>query len=47
MAFDCHEALNLGNERLVTIDQLLEINADFTGKKLSVRHALTKPQGVR
>ena len=47
MASDCHEALNLGTDRLVTIDQLLEIIAGLAGKKLRIQHDLTKPQGVR
>lgn len=47
MASDCHEALNLGTDRLVTIDQLFEIIAALAGKKLHVQHDLTKPQGVR
>jgi GDP-D-mannose 3',5'-epimerase len=47
MASDCHEALNLGTERLVTIDELLEIIAGLAGKKLKIEHDLTKPQGVR
>jgi GDP-D-mannose 3',5'-epimerase len=47
MASDCHEALNLGTDRLVTIDELLGIIAGLAGKKLRVEHDLTKPQGVR
>ena len=47
MDSDCHEALNLGTDRLVTIDQLLEIIAGLAGKKLRIQHDLTKPQGVR
>jgi GDP-D-mannose 3',5'-epimerase len=47
MASDCHDALNLGTDRLVTIDQLLGIIAGLAGKKLRVEHDLTKPQGVR
>jgi len=31
----------------VTINQLLEIIANIAGKKLRVRHDLSKPQGVR
>lgn len=47
MASDCHDALNLGTDRLVTIDELLAIIAGLAGKRLEVRHDLTKPQGVR
>jgi GDP-D-mannose 3',5'-epimerase len=47
MASDCHEALNLGTDRLVTIDELLGIVAGLAGKTLRIEHDLTKPQGVR
>jgi nucleoside-diphosphate-sugar epimerase len=47
MASDCHEALNMGTDRLVTIDQLLGIISGLAGKKLRIQHDLTKPQGVR
>lgn len=47
MASDCHDALNLGTERLVTIDQLLGIIVGPAGKRIDVQHDLTKPQGVR
>lgn len=47
MSSDCHDALNMGTDRLITIDQLLEIIAGLAGKKLRVQHDLTKPQGVR
>ena len=47
MASDYHHALNLGTDRLVTIDHLLEIIAGLAGKKVRVRHDLSKPQGVR
>lgn len=47
MASDCHDALNLGTDRLVTIDELLQIIAGLAGKKLRIEHDLTKPQGVR
>jgi GDP-D-mannose 3',5'-epimerase len=47
MASDCHDALNLGTDRLVTIDELLGIIAGLAGKKLRIKHDLTKPQGVR
>jgi GDP-D-mannose 3',5'-epimerase len=47
MASDCHDALNLGTDRLVTIDELLGIIAGLAGKKLRIEHDLAKPQGVR
>lgn len=47
MASDFREALNLGTDRLVTIDQLVDIVCGIAGKKLAKRHDLSKPQGVR
>ena len=47
MASSHCEPLNLGTDRMVTINQLLEIIANIAGKKLRVRHDLAKPQGVR
>jgi nucleoside-diphosphate-sugar epimerase len=41
------EPLNLGQDRMVTIDELVDIVADIAGKKIGKRHDLTKPQGVR
>lgn len=47
MASPCHDALNLGTDRLVAIDELLHLVCSIAGKKLRVRHDLSKPQGVR
>jgi GDP-D-mannose 3',5'-epimerase len=47
MASDYHEALNLGTDRLVTINELVDIVCGIAGKALVKRHDLTKPQGVR
>lgn len=47
MASDYAEPLNLGTDRLVTIDELLDLVCDVAGKKLRKRHDLNKPQGVR
>src|SRR5216117_1233687 len=47
MASDCHEPLNLGSERLVTINELVDIVASISGKRIRLRHDVTKPQGVR
>ncbi|HEY3220333.1 MAG TPA: NAD-dependent epimerase/dehydratase family protein [Gemmatimonadales bacterium] len=41
------EPLNLGSERLVTINELVGIVAKIAGKTIRRRHDLTKPQGVR
>jgi GDP-D-mannose 3', 5'-epimerase len=47
MASDHHDALNLGTDRLVTINELVDLVCGAAGKKLIKRHDLTKPQGVR
>jgi len=47
MQSDYHQPLNLGTDRLVTIDQLVEIVAKIANKKITKRYDLTKPQGVR
>lgn len=44
---DHSDPLNLGTDRLVTINQLLEIVSGIAGKNLSKAHNLTGPQGVR
>jgi nucleoside-diphosphate-sugar epimerase len=47
MASDCAEPLNLGTDRLVTINQLIDLISGIAGKKLRKQHDLSKPQGVR
>ena len=47
MASDYAEPLNLGTDRLVTINQLIDLVSDIAGKRLKKRHDLSKPQGVR
>ena len=47
MASNYHDALNLGTEELVTIDQLVDLVCEVAGKQLTKRHNLTGPQGVR
>ncbi|MGB0036231.1 MAG: NAD-dependent epimerase/dehydratase family protein [Candidatus Acidiferrales bacterium] len=47
MASDYHEPLNLGTDRLVTVDELVDLVCDVAGKKLNKHHDLSKPQGVR
>ena len=39
--------LNLGSDRLVTIDELVDLVSSIAGKSLVKKHDLTKPQGVR
>jgi len=47
MRSDYRAPLNLGTDRLVTINQLVDIVARIAGKRIDKRHDLTKPQGVR
>jgi GDP-D-mannose 3', 5'-epimerase len=47
MASSYHEPLNLGTDKMLSINQLLEIISNIAGKKLHARYDLTKPQGVR
>jgi nucleoside-diphosphate-sugar epimerase len=47
MASDYAEPLNLGTDRLVTINELIDLVSAVAGKRLKKRHDLSKPQGVR
>lgn len=47
MRSDHYDPLNLGTDRLVTINELVEIVAGIANKTIHKRHDLTKPQGVR
>jgi nucleoside-diphosphate-sugar epimerase len=47
MRSDYREPLNLGTDRLVTINELVDIIASIAGKTIKREHDLTKPQGVR
>ena len=47
MASGYHEPLNLGTTELVTINELVDLVCKVADKKLSKRHDLSKPQGVR
>ena len=42
-----HDPLNLGSDRLVTVNQLVDIVARIAGKRIEKRYDLSKPQGVR
>jgi len=44
---DYHEPLNLGNDTLVTINELIDIIGKIAEKTISKRHDTSKPQGVR
>src|ERR1700724_3792483 len=47
MASDYRDALNLGTDELVSIDQLVDLVAEVAGKRISKRHNPQGPQGVR
>ena len=47
MRSDHHEPINLGQDRMVTVDELVDMVATVAGKTIKKRHDLTKPQGVR
>ncbi|HAH20377.1 MAG: NAD-dependent dehydratase [Omnitrophica WOR_2 bacterium GWF2_43_52] len=42
-----HEPLNLGTDKMVTINHLVDIVANIANKRISKRYDLGKPQGVR
>ena len=46
MRSDYHQPLNLGQDRMVTINELAEIIADIAGIRISRKH-VAGPQGVR
>jgi len=47
MASDYSEPLNLGTDRLVTINELIDLVSAVAAKRLKKHHDLSKPQGVR
>lgn len=47
MHCDHRGPLNLGTDRLVTVDELVDLVARIAGKRLRKRHDPQKPQGVR
>lgn len=47
MKSDHDEPINIGSDRLVTINELTDIVIKASGKTLSKEYDLTKPQGVR
>jgi len=47
MESDWKEPLNIGSDRLVTIDEMVDIISKIAGKNLKKKHLLNKPQGVR
>jgi GDP-D-mannose 3', 5'-epimerase len=47
MQSDWHEPLNLGQDRMISVDELVDLVASIAGKQISKRHDLSQPQGVR
>jgi len=47
MQSDHHDPINLGQDRLLTVDELVDIVSQIAGKTISKRHDTSKPQGVR
>ena len=47
MNSDHREPINLGQDRMISINELVDIVANIAGKKIGKRYDLTKPQGVR
>ena len=46
MRSDYPHPLNLGTDELVTINELVDMVAEISGKRIAERHDLSKPQGV-
>jgi len=47
MQSDYHEPINLGQDRMIDIDGLVDMIAKIAGKRITKKHDLSKPQGVR
>jgi nucleoside-diphosphate-sugar epimerase len=47
MRSEHREPLNLGQDRMISVNELVEIVAGIAGKKIGKDYDLTKPQGVR
>lgn len=47
MMSDIREPLNIGSDRLVSINELIEIVSRIAGKSVKKKYDLSKPQGVR
>jgi len=47
MQSDHHAPLNLGQDRMVTINELVDMVAKIAGKRITKRYDTSKPQGVR
>lgn len=47
MRSEHREPINLGQDRMISINELVDIVSNIAGKKIGKRYDLTKPQGVR
>ena len=47
MRSDYREPLNLGQDRMITVNELVDMVAAAAGKEVRRRHNLAAPQGVR
>jgi GDP-D-mannose 3', 5'-epimerase len=47
MQSEHRDPINLGQDRMISINELVEMVSTIAGKKISKRHDITKPQGVR
>ncbi|OGW75108.1 MAG: NAD-dependent dehydratase [Omnitrophica bacterium RBG_13_46_9] len=47
MQSDYHRPINIGQDRLVTVDELVDMVAKIAGKEIAKQYDLSKPQGVR
>jgi len=47
MRSDHREPINLGQDRMISIDELVDMVAEIAGKEIKKRYDLAKPQGVR
>lgn len=47
MESDFDKPINIGSERLVTINELAQMIIDISGKEIGLEHDLSAPQGVR
>jgi len=47
MQSEHREPINLGQDRMISINELVDIVSNIAGKKIRKRYDLTKPQGVR
>jgi nucleoside-diphosphate-sugar epimerase len=47
MQTDYREPINLGQDRMISINELVDMVAKVAGKRIAKRYDVTKPQGVR